>query len=165
MTDGKTALQTFDAMRNVAQDYGIGAGVLLDRINAALAAKRDNGDVALGSFLMLAVLHLELLLKCLLFGTGRPAPTKHDFLLLYNTLDEGQRRELLNAYAAVRSPDNGQDLVTAFGNYSRAFVEWRYAYEHGRMEASIPVLREMTLAVEARVRAVRSQLARPQEGE
>lgn len=160
MTKAKRPQQTpsLQGILGVAHDFYIGAGVLYRRIEDALSQKTDNNEVAPGSFVILATLHLELMMKALLVVRGKPT-VGHNLIELYDELPTAEQTELERAYDTGRSAGNALGLRGALEHYKTAFVNWRYAYESNPDTLQIVPLKDVIRVVTARVNELRTSIA------
>jgi hypothetical protein len=87
---------------------------------------------SLTPFIVNAAFSIEIYLKALYRINGREA-TGHDLLQLYNGLPEEEQAFILQAAQDVRphyKHKDGSDFLSCLSDLRKAFVEWRYIYEH-----------------------------------
>jgi hypothetical protein len=154
---------TLKHMLDVAHDYKIGAGFLLRR---ALAAQRiDAGpsrEAPVASFVMIAVLHVEVCLKALhLAATGKELHDQ-DVVELGKALFPAERIALALEFDNVRGRTGSKlDMAATLEMASHAVLRLRQGYEVASSEGTLEAdsLRDLSAALDARIQALTGQTA------
>lgn len=79
----------------------------------------------------------EVYLKALATPPGRDIVSGHQLKHLFDALDEELRRKIVEKFRA----ETGQGLLPLVREFSSAFVEWRYVYEHARIDINFQALK------------------------
>ena len=155
-------LPSLKGVLGAAQDFYVGAGVLHEQIEKALAKKTDNKGVAPGSFVILGALHLELMFKALLIIHKRPA-WGHNLMELFEDLPRSERTALETVYMSDRSHGNTMDLQEAVKHCKDAFVHYRYAYDYKPDKLLLLPFKDLIRSVTTRVDATKPEPQNPWE--
>jgi hypothetical protein len=153
---------TLKHMLDVAHDYKVGAFLLR---TALMAERSDSGmtkDAPLGSFVLVAVQHIEVCLKALHFaGTGQELQ-EPDVVELYKALSAAERAGLAQEFEWVRGRTGSKlDLAATVQMAGDSLGRVRHAYELADTERLLDVdsLRDLGAALDARIQALSGQTA------
>lgn len=128
-----------DAMHGQANSF---ARVAIDLYKRDLKKSPFQGH-SVAPFVVNAVLSIEIYLKVLnhISGTGRG---NHNLWDLYERLDDATKSVFLAAAQDVRPHyrlEDGVEIVKGLKSLSKAFENWRYLYEHNRLQTEIQLIR------------------------
>jgi hypothetical protein len=143
-------------MLDVAHDAKV-AGFIL---RGALGAQPD--DAPLGSYVIVAVQHIEVCLKALLFASTGQVPAERDVLALYESLSAGEHSVLAQEFKWVQERTGSKlELTNTVRMARNALAIIRDAYEVPRAERGLDIdaLRDLGAALDARIQALSGQTA------